>query len=113
MKKIFMLFTLICAGCAAQQPTIIEEVRYLNKNGKTEEDLLKDRYACYLEVRQRISESSSGGYGDAYGLSYSGNSYSVVIPSCSGINACLAAKGYIRSNEGNLYVPPAAHIECH
>ena len=80
--------TLIIAavsGCATT-PTYI---RYINPKS-TQEQFMKDRYACYIETQQRVSS--------AYANQYGGAASSQVIPSCSAIGACLAARGYYRSD---------------
>ena len=94
------------SGCA---PTYI---RYINPNA-TQEQFMKDRYECYQETQQRIS----GAYVNQYG----GAASSRVMPSCSAFNACIAARGYIRSDTtnladfnqpGSLSVPQGAVLQC-
>lgn len=59
---------------------------------------MKDRYECYKETQQRFSDAFVGPYGGSAG--------SQVIPSCSAFNACMASRGYLRSDtDGNLVVP--------
>lgn len=72
--------------------------------GKSQDDLMRDRYQCYQETQQRVS----GAYVNRYG----GAANSSVIPSCGAFNACLAARGYLKSENGNLVVPSGALIDC-
>ncbi len=74
------------------------------------ETFLKDRFACYQETKQVVSEfraNQYGGYGSAK-----------VKPSCSAFNACLAAKGYFEtynsqaSGANILTIPVTARIDC-
>jgi hypothetical protein len=37
---------------------------------------------------------------------------SEVKPNCSAFKACLAARGYLEAENGNLEVPSSAKIEC-
>ena len=87
------------SGCA---PTIM---RWTNTNNATYDQWIKDRYACYSETQQRIS----GAYVNRYG----GAASSTVVPICSAFNACLAARGYFRSDSnGTLTVPQGAVVQC-
>lgn len=107
-KVILMLLSVFVSGCA--NPTYY---RYINNQGATQDQFMKDRYACYTETQQRVS----GAYVNEYG----GASSSQVMPSCSAFNACLAARGYYRSDTqnladfnapGSLSVPAGAVIYC-
>lgn len=93
-------------GCAQVQPQPAQAVqmRYTNY-AATQEQFLRDRYACLQETQQRVSGAVISGYGGA--------ARSQVIPSCSAMSACLAARGYLRSSNGNLVVPPGTEIQCH
>jgi len=102
-----VLLATAVSGCA---PTYI---RYLSNNGASEQQFMNDRYACLQETQQRISSAYVNGYG--------GVANSRVMPPCSAINACLAARGYYRSDTrnpadfnqpGSLSVPPGAVIQC-
>jgi hypothetical protein len=105
MRSILRLLPVLIglAGCAQAQPVRSPEIRYIN-NKATQEQLLRDRYACLQETQQRDSGAAvSGAYGAAF---------SQVMPNCGAFNACLAARGYILSPNGNLVVPPGAGIQC-
>lgn len=89
---------LILAGCETLPHAYMA-------SGKTQQDLLRDRYECYRETQQRVSGASVNRYG--------GSASSNVIPSCGAFNACLASRGYIYSKErGTLVVPKGAEITC-
>ena len=90
---------LICTtvGCAPIQH------RYMNY-GASQQQFLKDRYECYNETSRRVSSA----YVDQYG----GSSSSRVMPSCSAFFGCLAARGYIKADNGNLVVPDGAVLQC-
>ncbi len=95
------------SGCATTY------IRYLSSNNATESQFMQDRYQCYQETQQRIS----GAFVNQYG----GAASSQVLPSCRAWNACLAARGYYRSDTtsvaelnqpGSLFVPQGAVINC-
>lgn len=66
---------------------------------------MKDSYACYSETQKKIS----GATGDQSG----GNANSIVIPTCSAFNACLAERGYVRSDAtGTLTIPEGTVVQC-
>lgn len=97
------------SGCVEETSYI----RYLNMTGATQQQFMEDRYACYQETQQRTSSA----YVDQYGATAS----SKVLPSCGGWNACLAARGYYRSDTndpaelhapGSLSVPENAVLHC-
>lgn len=96
------LFVAMTSGCTSV-PSKSAPIRF-EKTGATQEQLLRDRYECYQETKQRVS--------GAYVNQYSGVADSRVIPRCDAFKACLAARGYIRSDIGNLLVPASAVIEC-
>lgn len=89
-------------GCAIPPP---QPVKFYSSNGASMDKFLSDRYACYQETQQRISSAGVNQFG--------GSSNSQVIPSCGAFSACLAARGYILSDKGNLEVPQGAIISCH
>ena len=102
-----LLLVAAVSGCA---PTY---VRYLSNNGATQQQFMNDRYSCLRETQQRVS----GAYVNQYG----GAANSQVMPPCSALNACLAARGYYRSDTtnladfnqpGSLGVPQGAGIQC-
>lgn len=101
----FLVMTL--SACA---PTYI---RYMSNNNATQDQFMKDRYACYQETQQRTSSAFINQYGGA--------ASSVVIPTCSAFNACLAAHGYYRADTrnladfntpGSLSVPQGTVLQC-
>jgi hypothetical protein len=93
---------MIVSGCATEAPIV---PHWASNKSATQDQWLKDRYACYSETKQRIS----GAAVDASG----GSSNSIVLPMCNEFNACLAARGYFRSDTaGLLYVPDGANVQC-
>ena len=104
--RVILVFT-VFSGCATT-PTYI---RWITTTGATQQQFMNDRYSCLKETQQRVS----GAYVNQYG----GVSNSQVQPPCSAFNACLAARGYYRSDTtnpadfnhaGSLAVPPGAVI---
>ena len=99
MKKLvyFIIVTnTILTGCAS--------LRYTNKNSNMEQ-FLKERYECLKETQFKSESATVTKYGGGYSSS--------VTPSCSAFNACLAAKGYLKTNDGELIVPESAVITCY
>ena len=97
-------------GCAT---TNVTYMRYLNNTNATQEQFMKDRYSCYQETQQRVS--------NAYANQSGGAANSQVLPTCGAFNACLAARGYYRADTtnfadldqpGSLFVPNGAEIRC-
>ena len=95
------------SGCATTY------IRWINSRGVSQEQFMKDRYACLQETQQRVSESYINQSGGA--------ASSQVMPSCSAWNSCLSARGYYRSDTtniddfrqpGNLFVPPGTIVYC-
>jgi hypothetical protein len=104
---ILLIPTLVVAGCAPSY------MRYVSNNGASQQQFMQDRYACYQETRERVSSAAVNRYGGA--------ASSQVIPSCSAMGACLAARGYFRSDTsdladfqkpGNYSVPQGAVLQC-
>ncbi len=104
---VIILAASILSGCAPSY------MRFVSNNNVTQDQFMRDRYACYQETQQRTSA--------AYINQYGGAASSRVIPSCSAFNACLAARGYYRSDTtnladfqtpGNFSVPQGAVIQC-
>ena len=102
------LVVVAISGCAP--PTY---VRWINRNNATQEQFMQDRYSCLQETQQRVSNTFVNQYGGA--------ANSQVMPTCSAFSACLAARGYYRSDttnladfnqSGSLYVPKGAEIQC-
>ena len=102
-----VVLAVVVGGCATTY------IRWINTRGVTQEQFMKDRYACLQETQQRVSSA----YVDQSG----GAASSQVMPSCSAWNACLAARGYYRSDTmnmddfkqlGSLFVPQGAMVYC-
>jgi hypothetical protein len=92
---------LVC-GCATAPPPIM---RWTSNNHATQEQWLHDRTTCYNETQQRISDGSV----DQSGV----KANSVDGPMCRAFNACLAARGYTRSDAtGALTIPEDASVQC-
>src|SRR5688572_27362104 len=68
-------------------------VRYVGSNGSTQAQFMQDRYACYQETLQRVSTSKS--------TQYFGASKSHLLVTCNALQACLAARGYLREDTTN------------
>lgn len=64
-----------------------------------------DRYSCYQYTQQFVTQADIS---EPIGISKS-----QVIPSCGAFNACIAARGYLRSDNRHLEVLPGAVIQCH
>lgn len=86
---------------------------FQSKTGKSQQQFMQDRYECYKETQQRIS--------NAYVNEYGGSSSSQVLPKCSAFYACLAARGFYQYNTedmqqlykpGYYYVPQGASVQC-
>jgi hypothetical protein len=106
MNKSLMLIvgsSLLLCGCGS--------TTYTSKNNATQDQFMKDRYACYQETKTFGSFASVGPYGGGGGSS--------VRPTCDAFAACLAAKGYYETSAGEtpvngtvLTVPSGASISC-
>lgn len=107
MNKGYLLLVLPClalSGCGTPN--------YISKNNASQEQFMKDRYACYQETKSFGSYAGVGPYGG-----YGGSS---VRPSCDAFSACLAAKGYYEASSSSsapvngtvLVVPSGASIDC-
>jgi hypothetical protein len=93
----------LVSGCASAPPPPV--MRWTSNNHATQEKWLNDRNSCYIETQQRMSEESVDQSG------FKGNS--VDGPICRALNACLAARGYIRSDTaGTLTIPEGASVPC-
>ena len=102
--QIAFILTLVLVGCVLpDRRTPAPELRFSHSTA-TEQQLLKERYECMLETQQRESQALFVGNG--------GGASSKVTISCSAFNACLAARGYRKSADGNLLVPDSAAINC-
>ena len=93
MKKISALLFFLITGCAPPAPKYDGPGSF--------QDFVNVRYQCVLETSAR----TSGAFVNQYG----GASSSRVMPSCSAFSACLAAKGYYKSQTGR-FDPAAAGI---
>src|ERR1035437_798853 len=82
-----ILLIAVLGGCATMPPTYI---RWMTSTSATQQQFMQDRYACLQETQQRVS----GAFVNQYG----GASSSQVMPPCSAFNACLASRGYYRSD---------------
>ena len=73
-----VMLAIILGGCARYQ---------WFKDGITQEEANRDRYACMQESQQRVSSAYVGPYG--------GTSGSSVVTNVDLYNACIAARGYV------------------
>jgi uncharacterized lipoprotein YajG len=112
MRKVSLIAIGMLAGCANQQVQQIQQpIRYSHKTA-TVEQFFKNRYECLKETEQRQTQSTTSGYANGYGANYGGSANSTVRPTCSALSACLAARGYVKTPNGNLEVPAGAVIQC-
>ena len=104
---IFVLGIATASGCSTTY------IRWMNARGVSQEQFMKDRYACLQETQQRVA--------DAYVNQTGGVATSQVMPTCSAWNSCLAARGYYRADTtnlddfrqpGSLSVPPGTVVYC-
>ena len=104
------VFAAVVSGCASNPPMYI---RYMSNTGATQQQFMKDRYACYAETHQWAYRAAAYQPG--------GGPVSQVRTPCNPFNACLAARGYSRSDTpnpadlnqaGSLYVPQGAEFQC-
>jgi hypothetical protein len=110
IRSLGILLVATVSGCAAPTPTYI---RYVSNTGATQQKFMQDRNACYEETRAIFSAAVANKYGGA--------AASQVIPPCRDFNACLAARGYARSDTsnladfnqpGSLVIPPGDALQC-
>jgi hypothetical protein len=93
---------LLVNGCATAPPPAL---RWTSNNNATQQQWLNDRNTCYTETQQRISDPSA----DQPTI----NPNRVDGPICRAFNACLAARGYTRSDaSGALTIPEDASVKC-
>jgi hypothetical protein len=94
----------LVTGCSSTPPPG-PVMRWTSNNRATQEKWLSDRNACYVETQQRMTEESVD--------QSKPKADSVDGPVCRAFNACLAARGYARSDAtGNLTVPDGALLVC-
>jgi hypothetical protein len=94
-----ILVVALVGGCASTVPT------WTSNRSASQDEWLKDRYACYNETQQRISGASVDQNGGA--------ANSLVVPMCTAFNACLAARGYTKNDAaGYLGIPKGAELNC-
>jgi hypothetical protein len=94
---------MLVSGCASAPPPPV--MRWTSNNQATQEKWLNDRNTCYTEAQQRMSDGSI----DQTGIKARG----VDGPVCRAFNACLAERGYIRSDAtGTLTIPEDASVKC-
>jgi hypothetical protein len=93
----------LVSGCASAPPPPV--MRWTSNNHATQEKWLSDRNGCYIETQQRMSEGSVD--------QSKAKADSVDNPVCRTFNACLAARGYTRSDTtGTLTIPEGASVLC-
>lgn len=109
IRCLIILLLAAMGGCASTPAYM----RYVSNTGASQDQFMKDRYACYQETRARVS--------GAFVSQYGGAANSQVMPPCSAFNACLAARGYYRADttnpndfnqRGSYSVPQGAMIQC-
>jgi hypothetical protein len=93
----------LVSGCSTAPPPPV--LRWTSNNHAPQEKWLNDRNSCYNETQQRISDGSIDDPG--------AKANSVDGPLCRAFNACLAARGYMRSDTtGTLTIPEDASVRC-
>jgi hypothetical protein len=90
---------ILLSGCVRQPPP---PPAHYAKAGATQEQFMKDRYACVLDAQQGRSAAVVGQYG--------GSSYGTVVTSRGVFTSCMAARGYNIDPNGPLVTPPEALI---
>lgn len=91
MKNLFLLLgVLVLTGCATEP----YGGTYRFTGPGTFQEFAQTRYQCLQETKARVSSGFANQYGASTGSS--------VMPNCSAIDACMAAKGYYRNKNGNL-----------
>jgi hypothetical protein len=88
MRYSILLPMILLASCS---PSVMT---FEGPPNATQADLLTARYQCAKETVVEVSSGYLGTYSGSYGKTS--------LPSCSMMNACMAAKGYKRSEAGNL-----------
>jgi hypothetical protein len=92
----------LVSGCASAPPPVM---RWTSNDQATQQKWLNDRNSCYYETQPRVSDASA----DQPGAKIN----SVDGPLCRAFNACLAARGYARSDAtGVLTIPEDASVKC-
>ena len=97
---------LLVSGCTATPPAALPPapMRWTSNNQASQRQWLDDRNACYIETQRQLT---------AAGVDQSINPNSADGPMCRPFNACLAARGYIRSDAtGTLTIPGDAPVQC-
>ena len=80
-------------------------MRWTSINQATQEQWLNDRATCYIETQRQLS---AAGVDQTKIKPNSAND-----PICRPFNACLAARGYVRSDAaGTLTIPGDAPVQC-
>jgi hypothetical protein len=92
----------LVSGCASAPPPVM---RWASNNQATQQKWLNDRNSCYYETQPRVA--------DALADQPAAKINSVDGPLCRAFNACLAARGYTRSDTtGALTIPEGASVQC-
>ena len=100
MRKIALVMLVFMAGCESGPSTMrFEGPGDFNA-------FLNARYQCARETTVRFSSGVAVGSASVNSVSGTGSSTasssSAELPSCSMLDACLAAKGYFRNPNGRL-----------
>lgn len=83
------------SGCVTSQP------RYFAP-GKTDQDLLRARLLCFAELQKNPAMNRKA---DA-------RSDRPALPTCGALNACLATRGFLKADEGNVELPKGTILQC-
>lgn len=95
---------LVLVGCAPQPPPRPSPPDRFSRAGTTQDAFMADRYQCLHEA---MSPVAVGIYRPQAGLSRSD-----VQPVCGMWRSCMAARGYVVNQQGNLSAPTDTRVSC-
>ena len=96
---------LLVSGCTATQPAALPPapMRWTSNNQASQQQWMNDRNACYIETQRQLTAADVD-------QSHIKSNDDLI---CRPFNACLAARGYIRSDAtGTLTIPGDAPVQC-
>lgn len=96
---VFAISAVLVCGCASAPPPAA--MRWVSSSNATQDRWLSDRRDCFTEAQQHAADGPADQYNKVDG------------PMCRAFNACLTARGYIRSDAaGTLTIPADASVQC-
>ena len=96
------IVALSITGCAPVMAPVIPVMRW-SKPGATQDEFMRDRYACIQDARRRVSSAYVQG-GAGYAESGEIISRDVFVP-------CMGAHGYALDPNGTFVAPPGGVIQ--